>query len=133
METYALALAVVRYADKYLIGKRAVTKRFAQGKWEFISGFIDSSESAEKTIARKMFKETNLSGTIIQSGYPYILINDQERWIVAPFLVEAQSNQVRLNGEDHEELRWVNSEDLDDFPDLKHDVQALKARSLIPT
>lgn len=44
--THVITLAVVKYKDKFLIGKRAKTKKFAPDKWEFISGFIDTSETA---------------------------------------------------------------------------------------
>ncbi|MBI2045584.1 hypothetical protein HYT23_06000, partial [Candidatus Pacearchaeota archaeon] len=51
METRIIASAILKDKNKYLIAKRASSKKYAPGKWEFISGFIETKESAENIIA----------------------------------------------------------------------------------
>ena len=59
-KTYIITSAVVKFKDKFLIGKRTATKKFAPNKWEFISGFVDSPESVEEIILRELREETGL-------------------------------------------------------------------------
>ena len=132
MNTYIISSAIIKYSNKYLIGKRTKTKKFDPDKWEFISGFIDTSESAEEIILREVFEETSLNGKIIKTGKPIELIEENStRWIILPFIVEVNSSKTKLNKNDHQELRWVNLNELMLNTDIKEELNEFKKQKLI--
>jgi 8-oxo-dGTP pyrophosphatase MutT (NUDIX family) len=131
-KTYTIASALVRYDNRYLIGKRAATKQFAPNRWEFISGFLDVPDrSAEEVILKELQEEVGLVGTVVGAADPYLVEDAEARWIVIPFLIEAVSETVTLNPTDHSELRWVSKADLDSYAEIAEDVAALKKTGLL--
>ncbi len=129
-KTYVIVAAVVKCQDMYLIGKRASTKKFAANKWEFISGFMDTKETAEEVILRELKEETGLKGKIVGKAAPYEFIDKESRWIVAPFLIKTITEKFRLNTKDHSELRWVTRQELKKYKDLK-ELNCLISRKLV--
>jgi len=119
METYVITTAVIRNKDKYLVAKRAATKRFAPNQWEFISGFMDTPESSDETILREIKEELNVNGNIVRKSDSFDVIDDEGKWIVIPFLVELDTQDIQVNQEDHSEIKWVAAEELSNYPDLK--------------
>ena len=105
MKTYTIASAIIKYKDKYLIGKRAANKKFYPNIWELISGFIEEKEPAEETILREIKEETKVKAKLIKTADPYIIKVTNERWIIIPFLLEAKDNSFKLNKKDHSELK----------------------------
>jgi len=118
MDTYAIATALVKFEENYLILKRASTKRFAPNKWEFLSGFVEEKESAENTVLRELEEETKLNGKIIKTAESFTFIDDEARWVVIPFLIEVKNKKIIINNNDHSEAKWINIEELNNFPDL---------------
>ncbi len=119
METYTIATAIIRNNNEYLIAKRAPTKKFAPNQWEFISGFIDDGETAEETILREIKEELGIDGKIDNSSSPFYVIDDEGKWTIAPFLIEVNTRDIKINLEDHSEIKWVIADDLEKYPDLK--------------
>ncbi len=113
---------------KYLIGKRSESKRFAPGQWEFISGFVEPNESPHKTIMRELLEETGLEGVIIKSGAPYTIMDEEGKWTSIPFLIEAQSATFRRNADDHSEMRWVNTVELQEYGDERFQTEVAELR-----
>ncbi|MEK7608383.1 MAG: NUDIX domain-containing protein [Patescibacteria group bacterium] len=118
MKTYVIATAIIRDKDRFLIAKRAATKEFAPNQWEFISGFVDAPGSAEETILRELKEELGVLGRIMDTASPFELVDEEGRWVVLPFLVELEGEDIRVNPEDHEEIKWVAVDELDQYPDL---------------
>ena len=60
---------LIRRGDKYLLGRRSLGKSQG-GKWEFIGGKIESSETPEQALARECVEEVALPiiNTKILSG-----------------------------------------------------------------
>lgn len=129
MKTYVITIAVIKHKDKYLIGKRASTKKFAPNKWEFISGFVDTKETAEEIILRELMEETSLNGKILRSGDPFVFEDDEGRWINIPFLIETNSDKFIINKKDHSEIKWVSLKELEQYPDLA-EIKEIKKRKL---
>lgn len=119
MKHYVITVAVIKNKEKYLIGKRASTKKFAPNQWEFISGFMDIPESPEETILREIKEELDSEGKIIDSSPSFEFTDNEGDWTVIPFLVELSTQEVRINPQDHSEIRWVNMNELNDYPDLE--------------
>lgn len=54
-KTRVFACAVIRNQEgEYLLLKRADDSKFAAGEWEFVSGSIEGSETAEDCIVREV-------------------------------------------------------------------------------
>ena len=77
MKTRIITSAIIKNGNKYLLAKRANSKKYAPGKWEFISGFIDNNKSAEEIILNELKEELRAKGKITKTCPPYI-INDEE-------------------------------------------------------
>lgn len=118
MNTYVIATAIIKSENKFLIAKRAATKKFAPNQWEFVSGFIDTSESAEEIILRELKEELNATGTILATAHSFEFNDEEGRWIVIPFLIQLGTQEAQVNPEDHSELKWVTVEELKSYPDL---------------
>ncbi len=131
MKSYVITTAVVRYKDKYLIGKRAISKKFASNKWEFISGFVDTSESVEEIILRELYEETKLKGKIVKSADPYINQDEEAKWIIIPYLVEVNTSNFVVNKKDHSELKLLSTNELNNYEELAGDIEQLKIRGLL--
>ena len=119
METYIITTAVIRNKDKYLIAKRAATKKFAPNQWEFISGFMDTPESSEETIIREIKEELGVKGNIIKKSNSFDIMDGDGKWTIIPLLVEIDTQDIQANQEDHSEIKWVAASELNSYPDLK--------------
>ncbi|MEK7089445.1 MAG: NUDIX domain-containing protein [Patescibacteria group bacterium] len=119
METYVITSAIIRNGNKFLIAKRAKTKKFAPNQWEFISGFMDTPETAEETILREIKEELGVEGKIIDTSTQFDVVDDEGNWTVIPFLVELNTSDIEVHPEDHSEVKWVMAHELNAYPDLK--------------
>ena len=131
VETRVITQALVKYGNKYLIGKRAATKKFAPNKWELITGFIDRNESVEQIILRELKEETQLDGKIVKTADPYVMQDKEARWIVIPFVVESKSDKFVRNEKDHSKLKWVSVQELEEYKDIADDLRELRKRKLL--
>jgi mutator protein MutT len=127
-KTYCVASAIIKNGDKYFIAKRADTKKFAPGHWEFISGFIEEAEPAEQTILRELKEEINTEGAIEKTLNVYHFGDTDGRWIVVPFLITVKDSNIQTNPAEHSEGRWVTWDELEQMPgdDLQEQVGKLK-------
>ena len=130
METRIITTAVIKHKKKYLIAKRAASKKFAPNKWEFISGFVDTPETAEKIILRELKEELSVKGKIAKMAEPYSITDKEARWITLPYLIEVSNSGFTINKKDHSEVKWVELKDLAKYNDLKKDIQEMKKRGM---
>ena len=126
MDNFQIAIGIVKKDKKYLIGKRALKKKFSPGKWEFISGFVELNEKPEKTIIRELKEETGLIGKVIKKGDSYFITDEEGKWTMFPFLIEVKNDNFKKNKKDHEELKWVEIKELNKYEDLISDIVHLK-------
>lgn len=131
MKTHVIVSAIIKNEGKYLIGKRSNSKQFSPNEWEFISGFIDTPESAEETMLREIQEELNTEGIISKAGETYTVTDKETRWIVIPFNVKLKNTKVNANPSDHSELKWVKKEELASIKELKNDFYILNSRKMI--
>ncbi|HLC77783.1 MAG TPA: NUDIX domain-containing protein [Candidatus Nanoarchaeia archaeon] len=130
METRVIVSAILKNKDKYLIAKRVNSKKYAPGRWEFISGFVDSNESAEKIMLRELKEELNVNGKMIRTANPYVIIDKEARWIIIPFIINMRDTKFKLNKKDHSEIKWVSEGELAQVRDIKKEVKELKIRGM---
>ena len=128
METRIIVSAIVKNKNNYLIAKRASSKKYAPGKWEFISGFVDENKSAEGRILKELREEIKVKGEIIKKLIPYIINDKEARWIIIPFIIKILGNRFKINKNEHSEVKWVSARELTQFSDLRKDIKELKIR-----
>lgn len=130
-KTYVVTSAIIKNGDKYFIAKRAETKKFAPGHWEFISGFVEEAEPAEETILRELKEEINAEGTIEKTLEPYFFGDVDGRWLVIPFLITVEDPNIQTNPDEHSESRWVTWEELKQMPGADLQEQVLKLKTIL--
>lgn len=121
-----IIVAIVQYKGKILLLKRAETKRFDPGKWEFISGFV-KKENLQNFAKEQVLYETGLNTNFVKRGDDFKVYDEYGEWLIHPFLFSSESEDVRLR-EDHETYKWIEPIDLPKFNtvhDLKKNLTAL--------
>ncbi len=127
MKTYVICSALIVNKDKFLIAKRSPHKRFAPGQWEFISGFIDKErKTVEEVMLEELKEELNATGKIIKSGAPFITKDNDGRWVVVPFVIKIKLKGVRINDNDHTEIKWIKKHELGKYKNLSWFVKGFK-------
>jgi len=116
---------------KFLIVKRAETKKSNPGKWEFPGGGVEEGETPQEAGLRELKEETGLKGKILKSGEPGKVEVDIWELKVYPFLVEVPDEDVELSKE-HTDYRWVKRKDLKKFDTVNGLKKELSAVGLEP-
>ncbi|MBW2974796.1 NUDIX hydrolase [Candidatus Woesearchaeota archaeon] len=129
MKTHFSVTSVIRHKGRFLILKRAPDDRHHPDKWSFCSGFIREFEAAEEASLREIREETGLKARIVRTGEIVQVIDRKygKRWVVAVYLCEAESDDVKLCNE-NVDFRWVSLEELNDYPfvpALRKDLESL--------
>ena len=52
--------AIIKTRDKFLLGKRSLTKQTGAGFWATIGGKVENGESLESAITRECFEELGI-------------------------------------------------------------------------
>lgn len=117
MKTYFAVTSVVMHRGKVLILKKSPRDWNYPNKWSFCSGYSKEFESAEETALREIMEETGLKGKILRKGKIFETKDSKNRkkWVVAPFLCEVKSSNVKL---DYENVgyRWIRHSELKKYP-----------------
>jgi 8-oxo-dGTP diphosphatase len=109
--------------DKVLAMKRASHKPLP-GKWEFPGGKIENNESAEEALIREIKEELNteISGLEL-FDHSITHLSDWEVDLSC-FLVQAEN--FPSDSTDHDEIRWVNKENLLELDWSEADMPAVR-------
>ena len=125
MKTQVVA-AVITKEDKFLLGKRALTKKSAAGYWCPISGRIESGESQQEAVIREVFEEVDLKIKPTRK----ILERDTNdgsgrmHW----WLVEFLSGEPILKNDEHSELGWFSVQEMEKLNNVfPEDVELFKS------
>ncbi len=113
----AVAVAYSPWKDRFLILKRAEGYDVFPRCWDFPSGRIEN-EDPRKTALRELKEETGLSGQVLRSGDCFEVETEYGNFLINPFLVKVDSDEVSLS-EEHEEYRWINSAELEEMETVK--------------
>jgi len=114
MKTIVFTSGVIMKNRKILILKRRIEDGIHGGCWDSTGGHLKEHESAEEAIIREAREETGLDVRIKMSGKVFEIIEDDERWVVIPFLLEALSDEVKIS--EHTEYKWIRPKDLENYP-----------------
>ena len=129
MKTRTIVSAIIACKNKFLIAKRAKSKKFAPNKWEFISGFVDNSKTAEEIINNELKDEVNIRGKIVRKFDPYVIVDKEARWIILPFLIKMKNEKFTLNKKDHSEIKWVTLKELKKYKELSNELKQLNFKN----
>ena len=116
---------------KILIIKRSsIAPRFPN-MWDSIGGHLkDGNESAEDCMIREAKEEVGLDLKIKKAGKVYEFYDDYGRAIVIPFLLESDSDKVKLSFE-HSEYKWIEPKDLKNYESAPDIFESAKNLGLI--
>jgi 8-oxo-dGTP pyrophosphatase MutT (NUDIX family) len=135
-ELYDFTIAAVIVHD----GKVLLVKHPRYGKWLVPGGHIELNEDPEEALYREIEEETGLKATLlvpkpdIQTAGAKVLpmpnymdvheANAPHKHIGMVYYMRAENGEAKLSDE-HEEIRWVSKEELDDpelnlQPEIKH-------------
>src|SRR3989344_315818 len=114
MKTYFVVTGIIKNKDKYLILKKSPDDRNYPNKWSFCSGFVKEFEPAEEGVLREIKEETSLDAKIIKQGKIIEVLDNNKRWVVAVYLCESKSKDVKLCHE-NVEFRWASKEEIKNY------------------
>lgn len=121
MKTIAYIVAVVKFQEKYLLLKRSEDAELSPGEWEFISGSFDTPETGEEILHRELSEEAGQTGQIVGTGKTFEYMEGETRWVVVPYLVVTDNQDVRLDGKEHVEYKWVDRNEIAEFDRINGD------------
>ncbi|MBU1037254.1 NUDIX domain-containing protein [Patescibacteria group bacterium] len=131
MKTYATIIGIVKFQDKILLLKRTSKRTSSPDKWQPVSGFIKEREPAEDAVLREVKEETGLDGTIEKKGEVFEISDDYGRWIIMPFLVSVNSDNVEIDPKEHSEYSWVKLKEIYNFDLIAGVIQDLKSVDIL--
>lgn len=131
METFATVIGVVKYGEKILLLKRTLDRRSSPNKWQTPSGFMGEGEAAEDAVLREVKEETGLDGKIMKSGKVFEVTDNWGRWIIIPFLVSVDSDEVKIDSKEHSKYNWVKVEEVAKFDCVAAIEEDLKSLDLL--
>jgi len=110
--TVPVTAAIINNNGKILIAKRSQRKHLG-GYWEFPGGKIEPNETPEVCLKREIAEELKINIHIdsffTENEYSY----DKVRISLKSYLCTFISGEIQLI--DHDEVRWVNIEQLNSF------------------
>ncbi|MCK4808697.1 MAG: NUDIX domain-containing protein [Candidatus Aenigmarchaeota archaeon] len=115
MKTYAAVVGIIKFDDKILLLKRNGDRTTSPNMWQGVSGALKEREAAEDAVLREVKEETGLDGRIVRAGDIIDVSDEFGRWIVIPFLVSVDSDDVKIDENEHTEFRWISPAYVDDF------------------
>lgn len=99
-----------------------------QGRWAAVSGYIEKTADEQALI--EIAEETGLGGQdieLLKRGEP-LEVRDEKlgiKWLVHPYLFQVKNrDRVSIDWE-HEEARWIEPGEMDDYPTVPKLKEAL--------
>ena len=102
---------VLTYQHKFLVVQRSNELNFYPGYWNGISGFLDDHKSLVEKVTEELKEELGLSKTQIKRIQCGKIFDQDEpkykkTWIVHPVLVEAKTDNIKLDWE-AKKYQWL--------------------------
>ena len=123
MNNLKIVAAIFSEQNKVLAMKRAAHKP-AAGKWEFPGGKIEPGETPEQAIKREIREELNIEITRLTHFDNSKTVTTEWEVELDCFLVESDS--MPTESTDHDEMRWVEIENLHNLDWLEADIKVIE-------
>lgn len=98
--------------NKILLAKRGYPEQL-KGCWEFPGGKIEKEESAEEAIERELLEELNVEVTDLTKKASIVYSYSFEEISFEVFVAKLRSSKNRIELKDHDEITWVDPENLE--------------------
>ncbi len=127
----SVVTSFLRHGGKIMLVRRSERVRTFRGRWGGISGYLESEDPLEQA-QQEIREETGLRDEQFHlvcgaSRFEVPDAETQTRWLVHPFLFDAENiDAIRLDWESTE-LRWVAPGDLHELPTVPALAEALAA------
>jgi NAD+ diphosphatase len=107
--TDPVVIMLAKYENTAFLGRQ---KRFPQGMYSALAGFIEHGESIEEAVARELKEEADIKilDAKYHSSQPWPFPNS----LMIGCIADAESNQFKLDEVELNEGRWFNREELRD-------------------
>lgn len=110
--TKVAAHGLIKKDGKYLVTRRAKVNDYMPGLWDIPGGTIEFAEETVDALKREISEETGLKikpGKIILA-YGYLSDETRHQFQLV-YECEYLSGEVKLNPEEHDEFRWIKTQD----------------------
>lgn len=98
--------AVIKKQNKFLLGKRSLTKKSAPGYWCPVSGGIEAGETEQEAVVREVFEEVDL---VVKANRKLSAFDTRDKSAVIHWwLVDIISGESILKNDEHSELGWFS-------------------------
>lgn len=127
---------IINAQNQLLMVKRAQNLPHAAGRWECISGRIDSGELPIEALKREVAEEAGLDFKIgiIEPYYTFRLVRDDGFEVIGiSFYCRYVGGKIKLN-EEHTDYRWASIDQtikLTQTPGLKKELRYFKKKYLL--
>lgn len=114
MHISSVAVAFLRNQNKYLLMKRAKTKKHYPDVWDGVGGGVESCELSEPTnaILREIFEETGFESMHISNlTLRYLHINKHDSNLVNHYIFFADTDKTDFWQTDEGVLSWIIKDD----------------------
>ena len=114
LRTRVVTVGIVRKDRKILIMKRSETAPRYPNTWDFVAGQVKENESAENCVIREAKEECGLDVRIKKWSKSFEIIDEYGRAIIIPYVLESNSDEVKLSFE-HAEYRWIEPKEIKNY------------------
>ncbi len=121
----AVVSCFLESGSKILLLRRSQRVGSYQGKWAGVSGYVETTPDEQALV--EIGEETGLSRedfSLVKRGEP-LSVEDERlrvRWLIHPYLFRVKDRTKGKIDWEHDELRGIDPEDIDDYstvPSLK--------------
>ena len=125
----AVVACFLESEGEILLLKRSNKVKAYQGKWEGISGYIETTPDKQALVEIK--EEADLEEKDIElvcKGIPLEAVDEKLgiKWVIHPYLFHLRDrNLIKIDWE-HQEMKWINPEEMGDYetvPKLKETLE----------
>ena len=128
---FEVVVGVVKCQKRGFLLIRRSENESLSGKWEFGGGTVEDNESLEEAVKREIIEETGLNASLVQNGDHYFdKYSKGGKLRLHPFLLEVDENDKVELSHEHDDHKWVDIEQIDNFETVG-DLVALEKLGLI--
>ncbi len=122
---FFVCAAIRDLTGNYLLVRRSKDSKFAADQWEFVSGSLDSGETAEQCLEREAVEEIGIHISSYKKGKVFETSDEDGNWVVLPYYVTLDDNSKSITlSHEHSEWGWFNTEQINAMPYMK-DMQSV--------
>ncbi len=108
MKKLAVVHAIIKAKDRFLLGKRSLTKNSGAGYWATIGGRVECGESLEGGLIRECLEEIGIEVKPIKK----IAVIEETEATHYWFEVTVVTGEPYLACDENTELRWLTLEEI---------------------